>query len=123
MGRLSQAGSFLGTGSLPAHVLNPTNAAWPALQTRTLSAKRAMPRFAWLAILPIRRSFAKERESLMENISVRAIARERAVSKMGLNPFSWYREMRENDPVHFDAHAQIWEIFAYQEILEVLKNP
>ena len=45
----------------------------------------------------------------MENISVRAIARERAVSKMGLNPFSWYREMRENDPVHFDAHAQIWD--------------
>ena len=59
----------------------------------------------------------------MENTNVRAIARERSVSKMGLNPFPWYDKMRASDPVHFDEQAQIWEMFAYQDILEILKNP
>ena len=59
----------------------------------------------------------------MENTNVRAIARERSVSKMGLNPFPWYREMREQDPVHFDDAAQVWELFDYQNIHEVLRQP
>ncbi|HEY0755211.1 MAG TPA: cytochrome P450 [Ktedonobacteraceae bacterium] len=59
----------------------------------------------------------------MEMTNIRTIARERAVSKMGLNPFPWYREMREKDPVHFDEQARIWEIFTYQDILVILKNP
>jgi cytochrome P450 len=59
----------------------------------------------------------------MEPTNVRAIARERSVSKMGLNPFPWYREMREKDPVHFDERAQVWELFAYQDILQILKSP
>lgn len=59
----------------------------------------------------------------MENATVRAIARERAVSKMGLDPFPWYSKMRTTDPVHFDEQTQIWEIFAYRDILEILKQP
>lgn len=59
----------------------------------------------------------------MEKINIQTIARERSVSKMGLSPFAWYREMREKDPVHFDEQAQIWEIFTYQEIQEILKQP
>jgi cytochrome P450 len=59
----------------------------------------------------------------MEQTNVRIIARERSVSKMGLNPFPWYREMRETDPMHFDQDARVWEIFTYQEIQEVLKQP
>lgn len=59
----------------------------------------------------------------MGQVDVRAIARERSVSKMGLNPFPWYREMREKDPMHFDPQARIWEIFDYQTIQTILKNP
>ncbi len=59
----------------------------------------------------------------MENATVRAIARERAVSKMGLDPFPWYRKMRATDPVHFDEQTRSWEIFTYRDILEILKQP
>lgn len=59
----------------------------------------------------------------MENRSLFVIARERAVSTMGLNPFPWYAEMREKDPVYFDEHGHVWEVFDYATALEILKNP
>lgn len=59
----------------------------------------------------------------MENSDLRDLSRQHTISRMGLDPFPWYRAMRESEPVHFDESAQTWELFEYQPILEVLRNP
>ncbi|GCE50848.1 cytochrome P450 [Thermosporothrix hazakensis] len=46
-----------------------------------------------------------------------------AVSELGLNPFPWYEEMRKNDPIHFNEKLNAWELFRYNDILEVVKHP
>src|ERR1700730_19123699 len=33
---------------------------------------------------------------------------------------AWYREMRENQPVHYNQDLQVWEVFRYKDVQRVL---
>jgi cytochrome P450 len=39
-----------------------------------------------------------------------------------LNPFPWYRMMRERAPVFFDASQQTWHVFRYADVQRVLSD-
>ena len=43
-------------------------------------------------------------------------------SEWALNPYPWYRHMRESDPVHFDTEHQMWSVFTYNEVQRVLSD-
>jgi cytochrome P450 len=36
--------------------------------------------------------------------------------------YDWYREMRKNNPVHYDEKHNTWQVFRYQDVQEVLQN-
>ena len=38
-------------------------------------------------------------------------------------PLAWYRQMRETNPVYFDARFHLWSVFGYDEALYVLTHP
>jgi len=59
----------------------------------------------------------------MTSLSVGEITRLRSVSLMGLDPFPWYEKMRTTDPIHFDAHHPLCELFRYRDIQYVLNTP
>lgn len=35
-------------------------------------------------------------------------------------PFSWYKDMRENTPVYYDAEQDVWNVFSYDQVKRVL---
>lgn len=37
--------------------------------------------------------------------------------------FSWYKKMRNESPVYYDEEAKIWDVFLYEDIVKILKNP
>ena len=39
-----------------------------------------------------------------------------------LNPFPWYRQMRETDPIHFYPDYRAWQVFRYADVLRVLSD-
>jgi cytochrome P450 len=39
-----------------------------------------------------------------------------------LDPYPWYQRMRKDAPVFFDDKAQVWRIFRYHEVQQVLKD-
>ena len=39
-----------------------------------------------------------------------------------LNPFPWYRSMRENAPVYFDKQQYMWHVFRYDDVQRVLSD-
>ncbi len=39
-----------------------------------------------------------------------------------LEPFAWYRNMRESMPVYFDAQRSSWSFFRYDDVLRVLSD-
>ena len=39
-----------------------------------------------------------------------------------LNPFPWYRQMREADPIHFYPDYRAWQVFRYDDVLRVLSD-
>ena len=39
-----------------------------------------------------------------------------------LNPFPWYRQMRETDPIHFYPDYRAWQVFRYGDVLRVLSD-
>ena len=39
-----------------------------------------------------------------------------------LNPFPWYRRMRETAPVYFEASYQMWSVFRYHDVQRVLSD-
>ncbi len=45
-----------------------------------------------------------------------------ASNEQRLNPFPWYRTMRESAPVCFDPRGQIWGIFRYDDVQRVLSS-
>jgi len=59
----------------------------------------------------------------MPTLSILELMRLRSVSRMGLNPFSWYRLMRLIDPVTLDEENRLCELFRYDDIQSVLANP
>jgi len=45
------------------------------------------------------------------------------VSGMGLDPFSWYKQMRTTDPVSVDEQNRLCELFRYEEVRALLADP
>src|SRR6056297_1615516 len=39
-----------------------------------------------------------------------------------LDPFEWYREMRADSPVRYDADRELWDVFRYGDVKHVLDN-
>jgi cytochrome P450 len=39
-----------------------------------------------------------------------------------LNPFPWYRRMRESDSVHYDEQEHSWNVFRYRDVQRVLAD-
>ncbi|MBN9387266.1 MAG: cytochrome P450 [Chloroflexi bacterium] len=39
-----------------------------------------------------------------------------------LNPFPWYRQMRQADPVHFNPSYNSWQVFRYEDVQKVLTD-
>ena len=42
---------------------------------------------------------------------------------MSLNPFPWYREMREAQPVYYDQENELWNVFRYDDTQRILTDP
>ncbi len=42
---------------------------------------------------------------------------------MSLDPFSWYREMRESHPIYFDKENELWNVFRYEDTQRILTDP
>lgn len=60
----------------------------------------------------------------MDKLSkIQELVRERSASALGLDPFPWYKQMRESDPMHFEAQGNLWELFKYDDVQKVLSNP
>ncbi|WP_419878592.1 cytochrome P450 [Brevibacillus centrosporus] len=38
------------------------------------------------------------------------------------NPFPWYREMREHNPIFFDEQQRVWNVFRYEDVKRVLSD-
>src|SRR6056297_159062 len=39
-----------------------------------------------------------------------------------LEPFDWYREMRDDDPVRYDADRGSWDVFRYDDVKRILDD-
>lgn len=59
----------------------------------------------------------------MTTLSLQELMRLRSVSHLGLDPFSWYKQMRMTDPVSFDEQYRLCELFRYSDVQAVLANP
>nr|WP_285229549.1 cytochrome P450 [Paenibacillus albidus] len=35
-------------------------------------------------------------------------------------PYAWYKNMRDNDPVHYNAEQDVWNVFSYDHVKRVL---
>jgi cytochrome P450 len=42
---------------------------------------------------------------------------------MSLDPFPWYRHMRETQPVYSDTENQLWHVFRYADTQRILNDP
>lgn len=40
-----------------------------------------------------------------------------------LDPFPWYREMREESPVRYDDQRETWDVFRYADVHDILHDP
>lgn len=49
--------------------------------------------------------------------------RELAAIESQLSPFNVYDEMREQTPVRYDENRKCWDVFRYEDVQYVLKNP
>jgi cytochrome P450 family 109 len=52
-----------------------------------------------------------------------AFQRHYPVSNLGLNPYSWYKQMRMAHPVSVNEESQLYELFRYKDVQTVLTNP
>ena len=41
---------------------------------------------------------------------------------MALNPFPWFRTMRESAPVYFEQRNNMWNVFRYDDVQTVLTD-
>ncbi len=39
-----------------------------------------------------------------------------------LEPYGWYREMRENEPVRYDPGRNSWDVFRYADVKQILND-
>lgn len=59
----------------------------------------------------------------MTTLSSYELQNKRIVSDLGLDPFSWYKQMRRTAPISIDEQDQLCELFRYKDIQAVLTNP
>lgn len=59
----------------------------------------------------------------MEKTQIHTQEHPRIVSSLGLDPFPWYRHMRETDPIHFNEQLNSWGFFRYNDILYITSHP
>ena len=45
-----------------------------------------------------------------------------SITAQRLNPFPWYRQMRETDPVYFNPERGSWSVFRYNDVQRVLTD-
>ena len=53
---------------------------------------------------------------------LQAFPDELATREAWLEPFDWYREMRENAPVRYDPSRQTWDVFRYDDVKRILDD-
>jgi cytochrome P450 len=39
-----------------------------------------------------------------------------------LDPFPWFEKMRETNPVRYDPYREVWDVFRYEDINEILET-
>ncbi|YAR63591.1 hypothetical protein ACUIAK_13910 [Bacillus cytotoxicus] len=39
-----------------------------------------------------------------------------------LDPFTWFKEMRNNTPIRYDEERGCWDVFNYNDVLNILKD-
>jgi cytochrome P450 len=44
------------------------------------------------------------------------------IEDQALNPFPWYRFMRESQPIHYEPRYRGWQVFRYDEVVRVLSD-
>ncbi|HDR4440075.1 cytochrome P450 [Bacillus thuringiensis serovar brasilensis] len=58
--------------------------------------------------------------------SIVRIPTNKRIEKMGLEnpyePFAWYKEMREKEPICFNPQADMWNVFLYDDVKIVLED-
>jgi cytochrome P450 len=59
----------------------------------------------------------------MTTLSLQELMRVRSISRMGLDPFSWFKQMRMTNPVSIDEQNQLCEVFRYNDVQAVLADP
>ena len=53
---------------------------------------------------------------------LQAFPDELASREAWLEPFDWYREMREDAPVRYDPTRRTWDVFRYQDVKQILDD-
>ncbi|WP_435333640.1 cytochrome P450 [Haloarchaeobius sp. TZWWS8] len=54
--------------------------------------------------------------------SVLSVPQALSTPESWLDPFDWYAEMRETDPVHRDDERDCWDVFRYEDVRTVLAD-
>ena len=58
---------------------------------------------------------------MQEQQNVESKGRKTAV-EAALNPFTYYRKMRESDPVSYDEKNKLWALFRYEDVLRITSD-
>src|SRR6184192_2418856 len=45
-----------------------------------------------------------------------------SVTEFALNPYPWFRMMRESNPIYFDQQRHSWSVFRYNDVQRVLSD-
>ncbi|WP_128478792.1 cytochrome P450 [Halorussus pelagicus] len=53
---------------------------------------------------------------------LQAFPEELASRESWLEPFDWYREMRDENPVRYDAKRKSWDVFRYEDVKRILDD-
>ncbi len=65
----------------------------------------------------IERDFKKNMQEKHEEMNEQKLAEEAR-----LNPFEYYRKMRQSDPVSYDEKNNFWTVFRYEDVLRVITD-
>ncbi|PUA35690.1 cytochrome P450 [Paenibacillus elgii] len=62
-------------------------------------------------------------ESAKELPKAIAPVKELSAKKAQIDPFPFFRQCRESTPVRYDTQRECWDIFRYEDVYNVLKDP
>ncbi|ADJ13511.1 cytochrome P450 [Halalkalicoccus jeotgali] len=60
--------------------------------------------------------------SSAEPQGLQAFPEELSTREAWLEPYGWYREMRENEPVRYDPGRNSWDVFRYADVKRILND-